>query len=298
MAKARTLLHITIGRVEIALNDLLSPKRLSALKSSPYGMYIVDELIQLRDKIAALPANVKSKPFAGDLADLDKTHDGFGAACWYLVEAYLRAPDTTPDQRKALLDIRDVLGVLDDITGTYDVEAQLAQKRNAKLGSINAAMASFPVAGGKTMTDWAQGYVGAGISIGKVLSDRADAKDRALASLLRSETIGVLNETRRQIARAMKKDATLPATLDKDVFAFFDELEETSAEEAAAEKKAAAEAKKKAAGAGPAAGATGGAGPAAGATGGAGPAAGATGASGPGGPQDPAPTQGGGSSGP
>jgi hypothetical protein len=239
MAKLRNLQYITLDRLQLALDDLLT-KRKAALVSFPYGAFIAPDLQATLDKIKALPEAVKTKPFSGDLADLDKTHDGFGAACWFLAEAYLRAPDTTPDQRKALLAIRDVLGTLDDTTAGYDTEAKRAQDRSAQLAGITAALSGIPVAGGKTMLDWAQGYVGAGVAIGEILSKRADAKDRAAANLLRNETVGLLNETRRQLARAAKKDPALPASLDGDIFGWLDELEAKSAEETAEEKKKAA----------------------------------------------------------
>src|SRR5262249_9807590 len=106
-----------------------------------------------------------------------------------------------------------------------------------------SALASFPIAGNKTLLDWAQSFVNAGASIGDTLSKRADAKDRAEAGRLRSEALGVLNQTRRELGRAQKKDPALPADLDDQVFAYFDQLEAKSAEDAAVEKKKEAEKK-------------------------------------------------------
>lgn len=268
MAKASLLQHITIDRIEIALNELLTkPERLAALKSFKYGVFIEPELTELRDKITALPPAAKKKPLAGELANLDGNHDGFGAACWFLVQAYLRAPSTTDEQRDTLNTIREFLGTLDETTATYDAEAKAAKNRNEKLATFTAALSSFPIAGNKTLLDWANGYIGAGIAIGEMLSQRADAKDRENANMLRNDAVGVLNETRRQLRREQKKDSNLPTSLEGDVFAWFDDLEKASAQEAAEEKKKAAAPKADAAG-GKTPGDQGGAGGAAGAGGG------------------------------
>lgn len=269
MAKASLLQHITIDRIEIAIHDLLNkPERLAALKGFKYGVFIEPELTDLRDKITALPPAAKKKPLSGELATLDGNHDGFGAACWLLVQAYLRAPSTTQEQRDTLNTIREFLGTLDETTATYDAEAKAAKNRQEKLATFTAALSSFPLAGNKTLLDWANGYIGAGISIGEMLSQRADAKDRENANMLRNEAVGVLNETRRQLRRAQKKDPNLSANLEAEIFAWFDDLEKASAQEAAEEKKKAAEAPKAESGGGKTPGDEGGAGGAAGAGGG------------------------------
>ena len=97
----------------------------------------------------------------------------------------------------------------------------------------------FPIAGNKTLADWAEPHVAAGETLGTLLSQRADAKDRAAAGRLRSAGIGLLNRLRDELARARKVDVSLAATLDQDLFAYADLLEVASATEAAEAKKAA-----------------------------------------------------------
>jgi hypothetical protein len=230
--------HTTLDRLYIALVDLLT-KRASALQSFPYGAFVLPELTSLRDKLAALPEVQKGRPYAAELATLDKVHDGFGTACFYLIEAYLAAPDTTQAQRDSLETLRDALGTLDDLTATYDAEAKAAKDRKDKLASLKPMLDFFPITANKTLFDWAQGFINAGESLGDMLSKRADVKDRVAAGRIRSDAIGVLNQARRELGRAQKKDPNLPADLDDQVFAFFDQLEAKSAEEAAEEKKAA-----------------------------------------------------------
>jgi hypothetical protein len=233
---------IALDRLYLALLDLLE-KRGAALKSFPYGAFIFTELTELCTKLAALPEVAQGRPYAAELAALDKRHDGFGAACFYLVEAYLSAPDTTPEQRKILLEIRAVLGSLEDLIAGYDAEVKAAKDRKDKIQKLTDALASFPIAGNKTLLDWAQEFCSAGESLGDYLSKRADVKPRTEAGPLRNEVIGVLNQTRRELSRAQKKDPNLPADLDAQIFAYFDQLETKSAEEAAAAKKKEAEKK-------------------------------------------------------
>jgi hypothetical protein len=289
MAKLPTLAHITVDRIYTALDDVLvDPKRLTALQSFPFGVFITPDLTKLRDDIGKLPDHGKGLPFAAKLAATDVRHDGFGAACWHIVEAYLLAPDTTPAQIDLLNQIREIMGGLEDLRASYDAEANAAKLRDDKILALQAAFQAFPIAGGKTLLDWANQYVTEGKNIGQLLSDRAMAPDRSAVRALRAEALGRLNDTRRELARAQKKDAALPANLDELVFSFFDLLETKSAEEAAEEKKKEKEAAAKKAAAAGAAGGTGATGatgagptgPGAGATGAGptGPSAGATGA--------------------
>src|SRR5205814_10031044 len=84
MAQLKTFRHITITRIELALKDLLTT-RLPALQSFPYGAFVEVELKDLALQIKALPEEAKGLPFAAELAELDRTHDGYGRAAYYLV---------------------------------------------------------------------------------------------------------------------------------------------------------------------------------------------------------------------
>jgi hypothetical protein len=79
-------------------------------------------------------------------------------------------------------------------------------------------------------------FVAAGEKIDTLLSERADAKDRAEAATLRADTIGLLNRLRKSLKVEQKNNPSLPADLDTQVFGYFDLLE-TNAAEAYAEAK-------------------------------------------------------------
>lgn len=237
-----TLRFITIDRLYLALVDLLA-KRVTTLRSFRYGVYAEQELTEVRDAIFALPEAIRGKPQAVALAEADGDHDGFGAAAIRVLQGHLSAPDLSPAARAAAEELIEVIGTLDDLQARYDVEAKAAAEKRAKLVGLQPSLELFPVADGKTLANWFESHVAAGEKIGALLSDRADAQNRALAGSLRNTGVGLLNALRAEVAKARKKDAKLPATLDDDLFAFCDDLEGQAQAAAAAEKKAEAQRK-------------------------------------------------------
>lgn len=53
-----------------------------------------------------------------------------------------------------------------------------------------------------------------------------NAPTRKNAQILRSETIGILNDLRRAISREARRNAALPKDIDAQIFGYFDVLEE------------------------------------------------------------------------
>lgn len=247
--------YISLASLVLGLDDLLT-KRENALKSFASGAASAAMLTARRDKMKALPPAAQGRPLADELDQTDMRHDGIGAAVWAITEAYLRHPDTTQQMLDAAKRIREkLIGSLDDLTASYVTEANAAKTNKAELPSLKNDLDLFPVAGG-TLHDWALGFVTAGEQLDTLLSQRADAKDRAAAALLRMEAIGILNRLRKNLAAEAKGNANLPADLDDQVFGYFDLLETQDAAAAAEEKKKKAAAKAAKAGA-PAAGAGG-----------------------------------------
>lgn len=229
--------HITLGNLLLGLDDLLS-KRLAALQSFDAGKTSVKFLTTRRDKIAALPPELTGRPLADELAHTDARHDGFGGALWFFTEAYLRLPDLPPAIVEAAKKVRaGFMPTLDGLQARYDVEARAAKDREGLLVTLEADLKMLPVAGGTTLYDVAAGYIGAGKQIDVYLSERADAKDRKAATVLRGEALSRLNRLRSDLADALKDDSTLPADLEAQVFGYFDLLEKKDAEAAAAAKK-------------------------------------------------------------
>jgi hypothetical protein len=223
--------HILLESLLAGLDDLLT-KRRDALESFANGAANVPLLVFERDGIAALPAALLRRPPGEELDVWDTRHEGLGGGIWFLVEAYVRHPDTTPALVEAARKIRAAfIPVLDGLT---------ARDHTAVLASLKPELSRFPVAGG-TLYDWAAGFVAAGAQLEGLRSQRADAEERAAAAQLRVDAVGTLNRLRKSLAAEARYDPTLPEDLDAQVFAYFDLLEIKATEAYAdARKKASA----------------------------------------------------------
>jgi hypothetical protein len=111
--------HILLESLLVGLDDLLT-KRLPALQSFANGAANVQLITAQRDKIAALPAALTGRPLTGELEVSDVRHDGLGGAMWFIIEAYLRHPDTPAERIDAARKIRAAfIPALDDLMATY-----------------------------------------------------------------------------------------------------------------------------------------------------------------------------------
>lgn len=228
--------HILLESLQLGLADLLS-KRLAALQSFANGAANIPLITLQHAKISALPAALLGRPLVEELEAADSRHDGVGGGIFFITEAYLRHPDTTPERIAAAKQIRtELIPALDSLTATYESEAMRAKIHKAQLAAVRPALDLFPVVGG-TLYDWAVDFVEAGEKIDMLLSERADAKDRAEAAALRSDTIGLLNRLRKSLKAEQKANSSLPTDLETQVFGYLDLLEANAAEAHAAAKR-------------------------------------------------------------
>lgn len=230
--------HILLESLHLGLADLLS-KRLAPLQSFANGAANVPLITLQHTKISALPKALLGRPLVDELDATDSHHDGVGAGIYFITEAYLRHSNTTPELIAAAKQIRaELIPALDSLSATYESEATKAKAHKAQLAALKPALDLFPVFGG-TLYDWAVDFVSAGEKLDALLSERADAKDRAAASVLRSDTLGLLNRLRKSLKAEQKANPALPKDLETQVFGYFDLLESNAAD-------AHAEAKRKA----------------------------------------------------
>jgi hypothetical protein len=228
--------HILLQSLHLGLADLLT-KRLAPLQSFANGAANVPLLTIQHTKMSALPAALLGLPLTEELDSADERYDGIGGGLFFITEAYLRHPDTTPDMRTAAKQIRtELIPALDALSGTYESEAMHAKAQKAQLANLKPALDMFPVVGG-TLYDWAVNFIAAGEKLDTLLSERADAKDRAEAAALRSDTLGLLNRLRKSLKTEQKLNPALPADLDAQVFGYFDLLEAKAAEAKAEAKR-------------------------------------------------------------
>ena len=215
--------------ISLGLDDLLT-KRHAALVSTHAGKGQEQVLTAQRNDIAALPeTSPRGRAFTEEIASADEDHDGFGYALWHLTEAILRAPNSTPEMRQAAQHVRDAfIPATTALQASYADEAAAARSRKGKLVDVKADLEALPIPGGGTAYDWAVAFLAAGEKLSELLSNRADAEavTRKNAQLLRSETIGILNDLRRAIAREKRRNPSLPDDIDAQIFGYLDDLEE------------------------------------------------------------------------
>ena len=231
--------YLSLAALKVALADLFN-ERHPALVLSSAGKTYESILQQKKQQIDALPAVLTGgKPLAEAIAEVDDEHDGFGAAIWYLTEAYVRCPKVSAPVRAAALRIRAAfVPQLDELRASYVDEAHAAMDHKKQLATLKADLQLIPIAEGLTLLDWAQGYVGAGEHIGSLLSQRADADTgaRSQAGKIRSATLAVLGRFRGALGDEIEVNEALPRDLDARVFGLFDELAQMRSEAVAGKK--------------------------------------------------------------
>ena len=232
---------LTLGDMKLGLHDLLD-KRSEALLSTQAGAMYAPMLAGRRKAIDALPpALTGGAPLADQLAAADEEHDGFGAAMWFLIEAYQRAPGSSAALIAAADRIRQgFIPALGDLQQSYATEADAALTRAPLLKSYKADLELFPVAGG-TLHDWAAGFLAAGTHLHDLLSDRADeasSPTRKDAAGLRADALGLVSRLRAALADEVKHDKKLPRDLDAQLFGYLDQLAATRGAANAAKKAA------------------------------------------------------------
>lgn len=232
--------HISLPALKIALADLFD-KRIDALRASNAGKTYEPILLDKKERIDALPeALTGGRPLAEAMTEIDDQHDGFGAALWYITEAYLRCPDVSAATRKVIERIRSVfIPELEVIRAPYADEAEAAARNKNDLAEYESDLKAIPLAEGKTLYDWCMGFVKKGEELGVLLSQRADlsAVSRVEAGKLRAATVGALGRFRAALADEASVNPNLPADLDAKLFSFFDELDKMAADALAARKR-------------------------------------------------------------
>lgn len=177
---------------------------------------------------------------AGELAETDGGHDGFGGALWFLAEAVRRCPSCTAEQRAAAERIQtELVTGLAELRRTYVKEAVAARQRRKKLPGLEAALRTLPTPDGRTAYDWAEDYVAAGEKLQQLLDQRslqkageAEAPAEAPApaaelstGALRNRIVQLLAKARDVLADELGSVSNqLPANADALVFGPLDEL--------------------------------------------------------------------------
>lgn len=221
-------MSILLSDLKLLLPDLLEKKR-PLLEGTNTGKTYLSLLTRKLGEIDDLPVTIEpGTPLAEELAERDADHDGFGGAVWHLTEAYARCPTASDELRAAAARVRaQFIPALKELQSTFADEAQRARDRKAALDDdMKAALKLFPVAEKKTLLDWVNGYLDAGLALSELLSDRADTPldSREGAGALRAATLGVLSRMRGALADEVAGNQKLPRDLETQVFAYFDQM--------------------------------------------------------------------------
>ncbi|MDI1436814.1 hypothetical protein [Polyangium sorediatum] len=235
--------YLSLAALKVAFANLFG-ERHAALVLSGAGKTYEPILLAKKQQIDTLPgALTGGKPLAEAIAEADDVHDGFGSAIWHLTEAYARWPKVPPHVRAAIERVRAAfIPELDDLRASYVEEAHAAFEHRKRIDALKADLQLIPLAEGRTLLEWAEGYVTAAEQIGALLSQRADAETGARrdAGRIRTATLAVLGRFRGALGDEIAVNPALPRDLDAQVFGLFDELGQMRAD-ALAGKKASAD---------------------------------------------------------
>ncbi len=225
--------NLTLGDLLLALPDLLE-RRATALDGLLSAQLHLPQLEEVWAEISALPLVADApEQFVAQLSAADARHDGFASALTMFVEAYRRIPNLSESDATLLAKAEPIVPQSGDTKDSYATQASQAQERaQAATGVQREALGDFPLRGGGSLLDLFDAYLQAGSDIDTLLRQRADAasasaKDRSRAGALRGTAIGLLGQLRAALAGELRADPERAASVDKQVFAYIDLLQDS-----------------------------------------------------------------------
>ena len=220
--------QLSLSDLKLGLADLLD-RHGAELDATRAGALFGPSLRERHKAIQAIPeALIGGTPLADQLRRGDVTHDGFGGAVYFLVEAYLRAPSTAPALLEALTTVRlAFVPELAALQASYPDEAAAAHDHRKHLKKHLGVLRSVPLAEGLTLADWVTSFLDAGDALGALLRARGDLTpaSRKSAATERSATVGLLNQFRAGLACEFPPGSKKLAAFDRALFGYFDTLE-------------------------------------------------------------------------
>ncbi len=218
---------LTTSDLFLGLKDLLTTRR-TDLDASAIGRAYAPQLMSRVAQLETLVDKAASRVNADELNKIDDDHDAFGQGVWFYTEAVLVTPGMSAESRAAAQRIRDAfIPVRSVLADTYAEEAARAKKNRPKVAELEADLKNMPTPDGKTLLDWVNGFLDAGDSLDKLLSERATseaASGTTSATVLRASTIGLLRRFRESLRDEVGADAALARDMEHKVFAYIDEL--------------------------------------------------------------------------
>lgn len=223
--------QLTLSDLRLILMDMLD-KRRPLIERMTTGRVYLPLLEKRLEAIQTLPGALTARPLADELETVDQSHDGFGAAIFFVCRAYEEVPNLDAAVRAAVQRVRAALiPSLGELRRTYLDEAEAALKREPELTRLRADMELIPVYGG-TLLDWAKSFIDHGKQLDGLLSQRGTAQAEASVSSgerrrsagLRSNTLALLRRMREGLDDELSSNETLDRGLVGQIFGYYDEV--------------------------------------------------------------------------
>lgn len=230
--------NLTLGDLVLILSDLLENRR-AVLESTAIGKSYLVLFGELHGKIQGLPqALLEGTPLAVALKETDRCFDGLGRAIWYYTVAIAEHPLVDAEVKAAAGRVQAAfVPSLSVLRETYPDEAAHTQDRQKALPGLTADLQRLAVPGGGTLEGWVTAYLGKGVELNRLLTDRADARAdvagdperRKAVPALRTSAIGLIGRLRAGLADELRANAALPRDLDARIFSYLDGIVKTRA---------------------------------------------------------------------
>ena len=221
--------NLTLNDLHLTLTNLLT-HRAQSLRKMTMGKVYEDALRAQLVRLSAFPGikEARGRSLAAELKETDARHDAIGGSVDSLLEACLRSPLVSAEDKAAAERVRAAfVPSRSEFNDSYVDEAARARRRQGRVAELEADLVRFAVPGGGSLRDWVEAYIDAGIQLDALLQQRAKLDEAASgegpvhAGALRSETIGLLGRTRTALADDIAFGG-LSAELDEAIFGFVD----------------------------------------------------------------------------
>ncbi|HEX2571994.1 MAG TPA: hypothetical protein VH877_20795 [Polyangia bacterium] len=222
---------LTLSDLRLILADMLDQRR-PLLERMATGRVYLPLLEKRLEAIQALPGALTARPLADELEAIDQSHDGFGAAIFFICRAYEEVPGLDPTVRAAAQRIRATLiPSLGELTRTYMDEAEAALRREPELIRMRADMDLIPVHGG-TLLGWAKSFIEQGKRLDSFLNQRGAVQaetsvssgERRRSAGLRANTLALLRRMREGLDDELSSNEALERGLVQQIFGYYDKV--------------------------------------------------------------------------
>jgi hypothetical protein len=225
--------YCTVGDLDLILADLFDSKKALLEQTLSFKIY-GPTLEEQKNEISKITAALQKKPLSEELADTDALHDSTGRAIFHICEAYSQLVTLSQAHRDFAAKVAETfVPSLGGLQKSYEDEAAAAKKRETNLEELKTSLEAFPVAPETSLYTLVSAHIEAGKKIDSLLSARAEttAEDEAnrvkQVGVLRSKTIGTINQLREALAHEVSVNQELPRDLESKIFSYYDQIGES-----------------------------------------------------------------------